>query len=516
MAPERSATASKEVEELRKSRILRETRYQMWVANTVMVKKTDEAWRICTDFTNINKACPKDCYSLPEIDWKESKIDDDGILDVPNLDSSIVDMPLMICVLGMKESKIDDDGVLDVPCLDSRFNAKKSLNDKLAALNSFLSKSVEKSLPFFKRLKGCLEKKDFTWTREVNKAFEDMKRASSDDGSGTGLMIVSPEGMPPNRKRNENKRDHSIRRLTTSSKPSKWVLQRKTPLHKTISTNSKELLKSFQRFEVQYIRINQNKKADALSKLTSLTFEHLTKKVLVEKLANKSIYGKQIAEVATKEENSWMTPILEYLISGIQPDDKKLIRKIRVKAPKYRIIDGILHKRSFLTPWLRLPKQDMTPVTATWPLIQCGIDFVGPLLKALGKVKFLIVAVDYFTKWVEAKPLVSITGKHVESLTYGTKAVLPIEVSIPTKRTKKVDLVQNERDLRIHLEILEERREVATIKEAAYKKKLEKYYNKKVRQSVYKPGDYVLWLNSTSKVEYTGKMGQLGKALTRC
>ncbi|GJZ38975.1 reverse transcriptase domain-containing protein [Tanacetum coccineum] len=33
-------------------------------------KKTDEAWRICIDFTDINKACSKDCYSLPEIDWK--------------------------------------------------------------------------------------------------------------------------------------------------------------------------------------------------------------------------------------------------------------------------------------------------------------------------------------------------------------------------------------------------------------------------------------------------------------
>ncbi|GKF32374.1 hypothetical protein Tco_0102172 [Tanacetum coccineum] len=70
MAPERAASALKEVEELRKAGILKETRYQTWVANTVMVKKTDEAWRMCVDFTNINKACPKDCYSLPEIDWK--------------------------------------------------------------------------------------------------------------------------------------------------------------------------------------------------------------------------------------------------------------------------------------------------------------------------------------------------------------------------------------------------------------------------------------------------------------
>ncbi|GJT75765.1 hypothetical protein Tco_1042490 [Tanacetum coccineum] len=40
----------------------------------------------------------------------------------------------------------------------------------------FLSKSVEKSLPLFKTLKGCLDKKDFTWIREADKAFKEMKR----------------------------------------------------------------------------------------------------------------------------------------------------------------------------------------------------------------------------------------------------------------------------------------------------------------------------------------------------
>nr|GFB03638.1 reverse transcriptase domain-containing protein [Tanacetum cinerariifolium] len=36
----------------------------------VMVKKHDGSWRICVDFTDLNKACPQDCYPLPEIDWK--------------------------------------------------------------------------------------------------------------------------------------------------------------------------------------------------------------------------------------------------------------------------------------------------------------------------------------------------------------------------------------------------------------------------------------------------------------
>ncbi|GJU52188.1 hypothetical protein Tco_1225902 [Tanacetum coccineum] len=35
-----------------------------------MVKKSDGGWKMCADFTDINKACPKDCYPLPEIDWK--------------------------------------------------------------------------------------------------------------------------------------------------------------------------------------------------------------------------------------------------------------------------------------------------------------------------------------------------------------------------------------------------------------------------------------------------------------
>ncbi|GKC30030.1 hypothetical protein Tco_1037324 [Tanacetum coccineum] len=51
----------------------------------------------------------------------------------------------------------------------------QSLNSKLADLDRFLSKIAEKCIPFFEMLKGCLEKKDFTWTREADKAFEEMK-----------------------------------------------------------------------------------------------------------------------------------------------------------------------------------------------------------------------------------------------------------------------------------------------------------------------------------------------------
>nr|GEX10922.1 reverse transcriptase domain-containing protein [Tanacetum cinerariifolium] len=65
-----NATACKEAEELTKTRILRKVKHQTWVANPIMVKKNDGGWRMCVEFTDINKACPKDCYPLPEIDWK--------------------------------------------------------------------------------------------------------------------------------------------------------------------------------------------------------------------------------------------------------------------------------------------------------------------------------------------------------------------------------------------------------------------------------------------------------------
>nr|GFC90291.1 reverse transcriptase domain-containing protein [Tanacetum cinerariifolium] len=35
-----------------------------------MLKKHDGSWRMCVDFTDLNKACPQNCYPLPEIDWK--------------------------------------------------------------------------------------------------------------------------------------------------------------------------------------------------------------------------------------------------------------------------------------------------------------------------------------------------------------------------------------------------------------------------------------------------------------
>ena len=75
MCQDRSKAACEQVNEMVEAGILREVKYQTWVANPVMVKKPDGSWRLCVDFKDINKACPKDNYPLPEIDWKVESLD---------------------------------------------------------------------------------------------------------------------------------------------------------------------------------------------------------------------------------------------------------------------------------------------------------------------------------------------------------------------------------------------------------------------------------------------------------
>jgi hypothetical protein len=53
----------------------------------------------------------------------------------------------------------------------------------------------------------------------------------------------------------------------------------------------------------------------------------------------------------------------------------------------------------------------MVSITGPWPFAQWGMDIIGPLPQATQGKKFIIVAIDYFTKWVEAEPLSTITDK---------------------------------------------------------------------------------------------------------
>ncbi|GKD66192.1 reverse transcriptase domain-containing protein [Tanacetum coccineum] len=202
--------------------------------------------------------------------------------------------------------------------------------------------------------------------------------ASNSDGSGAGLMLIDPEGKEYTyalrfefeTTNNEAEYEALLAGLRIAQEMEiakvaifldsqllvnqiKGTFAAKQTSIKDYLQKVKTALRGFEEYTVEHVRRNQNKKADALSKLASMTFEHLTKEVLVEVLTKRSIEEKEVLKVDMQERKSWMDPIHEYLLSGLLPEDTKEARKIRIQAPQYKLIRGNLYKRSFFTPWLR-------------------------------------------------------------------------------------------------------------------------------------------------------------------
>ncbi|GKB52358.1 ribonuclease H-like domain-containing protein [Tanacetum coccineum] len=184
---------------------------------------------------------------------------------------------------------------------------------------------------------------------------------------------------------------------------------------------AKELLANFPCHLIEHIKRDQNKKADALSKLALMTFFKLAKEVLVEVIQDKLISQKEVANVTQEKEDS---------------------------------------PRSVVSKIIRLGYY--------WPSMHKDVKGIQNNSK-------------------------SSNGETPFSLVYGSEAVVPIEISIETRRIQDFDPRQNEKRRKEYLDILEEKKEIASIKEAHYKQKLEGYYNKRVRPSTFKPGDYDLW-----------------------
>ena len=177
-----------------------------------------------------------------------------------------------------------------------------------------------------------------------------------------------------------------------------------------------------------------------------------------------------------------MDPIWDYLIERLLPNDPKEPSKLRSWSARFAIHWEALYKRDFFAPILKcvakedadyvlrevhegvcgnhirawvlagkvlrqgyywptmlrdaielvrkckvcqerakiphLPSESLTSVTSPWPFQQWGLDILGPLPIGKGQCKFIVVAVDYFTKWAEAEPLATITEQKVRNFVW--------------------------------------------------------------------------------------------------
>jgi len=59
--------------------------------------------------------------------------------------------------------------------------------------------------------------------------------------------------------------------------------------------------------------------------------------------------------------------------------------------------------------WHKAPPEELRSIYSPWPFHTWGIDILGPFPLAIRQMKYLVVAIEYFTKWIEAKPVAQIT-----------------------------------------------------------------------------------------------------------
>ena len=91
------------------------------------------------------------------------------------------------------------------------------------------------------------------------------------------------------------------------------------------------------------------------------------------------------------------------------------------------------------------------------------------------------------------------TGESPFSLAYGTEAMIPLEIGLPSTRVEQYREPDNSECRRADLDLLSELRREAQLRMAFYRQKVARYYNAKVKLKLFRPGDLVLRKAEVSK-----------------
>ncbi|GJX23011.1 reverse transcriptase domain-containing protein [Tanacetum coccineum] len=400
----------------------------------------------------------------------------------------------------------------------------QSLNGKLASLNRFLSKSAKKSLPLFKTLKICIKKSDFQWTLEAEKAFQDMKQciekrmlkwkfeleafdityrprtcirgqiladfitkkpyehgppieiqvkeAIPDPirGPGDWLRIAKQIGV-------QNLEAKVGSRLVANQIHRSYIAKEQSMIR--YLEKARALINNFKIFSIEQVPRSENKKADALSKIASTSFAHLTKQVLVEVLKEKTIEEREMLAIVEEEGYSWMAPLLEYLTDVTLPAKTKMAQKIKIKARFGLPMEIISYNK----------KQFRDNPFKEW----CENLNI--------KQRFASFKHPQTNKLVE---------RANRSLREGIKArlvVIPVKIGMTSLRYAKIEQTMNDEALLQNLDIHEKEQEKSAIQEAKSKANMERYYNAKVHSTTFKPGDFVYRSNEASHAKDGEKLG---------
>ncbi|XP_050876397.1 uncharacterized protein LOC127080113 [Lathyrus oleraceus] len=218
----------------------------------------------------------------------------------------------------------------------------------------------------------------------------------------------------------------------------------------------KEKLDRFEKWEVQHIPREHNTRADVLSKLASTRKKGGNKSVIQEILPRPSIdkLPPPLEVNAIGDAHCWMTPIYNYLTRDELPADPKEATTVKRRA--------------------------------------CS----------LGEAKRAWVEELHSVLWAYRTTPHSTTGETPFRLTYGTEAVIPVEIRAPTRRTEEpLDEEMNDETLRAELDLVEEIRSEAALRETTLKQKIALRHDAKVIKREFQVGTLVLRRNQKNPRE---------------
>ncbi|GJT61328.1 reverse transcriptase domain-containing protein [Tanacetum coccineum] len=343
-APERNKAIQEEVEKLVDAGIMKEVHYHSWLSNPVMVKKHDGTWRMCVDFKDLNNACPKDCYPLPEIDWKIESLCGypfkcflDAYKGYHQIKMAKEDeektafttsqgifcyskMPFGLKNAGATYQRLVDKAFqrqigrnlekCELKGYDIKYRAKTSIKGQILA--DFIMERSEEESPDepMTEPEEILE----SWTLFID-------GSSCIDGSGAGLILIQPEGVEftyPLRftfeaTNNEaeyealiaglwiaeqmgvkNMQAHVDLRLVANQVNGSYVAKESGMIQ--YLNKVKTLTRSFREFSIKQVPQSETE-ADAISKIASSRFAHLKHRTAVDYFT-KWIEAKPVATIA--------------------------------------------------------------------------------------------------------------------------------------------------------------------------------------------------------------------------
>ncbi|GJY92975.1 reverse transcriptase domain-containing protein [Tanacetum coccineum] len=509
--------------------------------------KHNGTWRMCVDFKDLNNACPKDCYPLPEIDWKVESFCGYSF-------KCFLDAYKGYHQIKMAKEDEEKTTFITSQGIFCYFKMPFGLKNVRSTYQRLVDKAFQKQIghkheiePKEMRLRNA--GRNVLSKRSYQRGLDDGQRRQANTSIFCKPTLQGPEV-------NYTPMEKLVLALLGASKRLKRYFQAHTvvvitnqPINQLLSSSeiSGRILKwkfELEGYDIQYrlrtaikgqilvdfiMERPEEESPDELMAEPEVLPEPWTLftngsscvmapgQVLVEELKEKSINEKEILDIVEEEGSTWMTPICEYLTKEILLEDKKKARAVRQKAARFGLPGEIISDNG--KQFCDNPFKDWCEKLC---IRQCFTSVKHPQANGLveranrGLGEGIKARLDEKSKdWIEELPHVlwayrtmikSSNGETPFSLTYGTEAVIPAEIGMPTLWTAEINQTKNNEALGINLDLIEERRELSAIQEAKSKKKMEKYYNSRVRGTSFKPGEMVYRSNEASHAKDEGKL----------